>query len=78
MKTFKRTSLPESITYNGKTYKCDFKASGAICGKKVFDLVSLGLEHKKVVVVNVLSKNAKGKRDLFGQPYKPTTWLFTA
>jgi hypothetical protein len=76
MKTFNRTSLPEYVTYNGMCYKCDFKASGAICGKKVFDLELLGLKYKKVVAVNVLSKNLKGKTDLYGQPYRPTTWIF--
>lgn len=77
MKTFNRTSLPESIVYNGKVYKCDAKASALVSGKKVFSLGELGLIDKSVIFVNVLSKNLKNKTDLFGQPYKPTTWIFT-
>lgn len=78
MKTFNRTSLPESITYNGKVYKVDIEASSAIMGKNWFSLDTLGLVNKNCICVNVLSKNLKGKTDLFGQPYKPTTWIFTA
>lgn len=46
---------------------------------KTFNRTSdvFGLCGKSVVAVKVLSKQAKGKTDLFNQPYKPTTWIFT-
>lgn len=66
MKTFNKKSLPEIIEYKGKIYKCDFKSSAAIIGKKVFSLTELGLNDKNVVAVNVLKK----------KPYELTCWLF--
>lgn len=77
MKTFNRTSLPESISYNGKIHKCDFKASAALSLGGVVSWDAFGLCGKSVVYVKVLSKQVKGKTDLYGQPYKPTTWVFT-
>lgn len=39
------------------------------------DLKALGY---KLIRVEVLSRNLKGKTDLHGNPYKPTEWIFTA
>jgi hypothetical protein len=38
---------------------------------------TLKKEGRKCVLVNVLSKNLKGKNDIHGKPYKPTKWIFT-
>jgi len=75
MKTFNKTYLPESITYNGFKYTLEQSCTNANGSKyDVMDLMSKG---KKVIKVNVLSRNLRGKMDFFNRPYKPTIWLFT-
>ena len=75
MKTFNKTYLPDSVTYNGLNYTLEQScANEHSCKLDAMDLMCKG---KKVVRVNVLSKNLKGKTDLFGQPYRPTIWLFS-
>jgi hypothetical protein len=80
MKTFKSVYLPDEIKYNGETYK----ANAAITSAKLANNTSLKTisetlkkENRKMVVVNVLSKNLKGKTDLHGKPYKPQPHIFT-
>lgn len=75
MKTFNRTYLPESITYNGNKYTLEQSCANANSSK--LDAMDLICQGKKVVKVIVLGRNLKGKTDLFGQPYKGTNWLFT-
>jgi len=61
MKTFNRTSLPEQIKYNGLVYT---RNTGEI---------PVGCKCVKVLVLQTILKT---KRDLFGQPYKPTEWIY--
>lgn len=75
MKTFNRTSLPESITYNGEVY------SRAILQPIITGTLHEKIElakatGKKVVIVKVLSKHLRTTTDLYGKPYKPTEWIF--
>lgn len=63
MKTFNRTYLPEQIKYNGKIYK--------VCGNP-----TLTRPEKNFIKVLVLSRNLKGRTDLYGNLYKPTEWYF--
>ena len=76
MKTFNRTSLPESIKYNGETYIRDNTNIYANDGiyRQIQTLKASG---KKVIQVNVLSRNLKGKTSTFNKPYEPTKWLYT-
>jgi len=66
MKTFKKSYVPDSIEYNGKTYKLD----GEVCA-------ALGHEPKpnsvKLVVTN---PRLRGKTDLHGKPYPSSTHYF--
>ena len=75
MKTFNRTYLPDSVTYNGLKYTLEQSCANANSSK--YDVMDLMCKGKKVIQVNVLSKNLKSKTDLFGQPYRATTWLFS-
>lgn len=71
MKKFNRTNLPEQIKYNNAIYKPDYNGSDVKQRIKQYNT-----ENKKFVIVNVLSKNLKGKTDLRGNNYKPTVWIF--
>lgn len=78
MKTFNRTSLPESIKYNDRVYKCNATesslfAQGISISNYMLTLKNAGL---KVVLVNVLSRNLKDKTDYHNRLYKPTQWVF--
>jgi hypothetical protein len=75
MKTFNKTHLPETVTYNGLTYK--FEQACANESSAQYDVMDAMCKNKKCVLVNVLSSNLKGKKDWNGQPYKPNTFLFT-
>ena len=75
MKTFNKTYLPEFINYNGLKYTLEQSCTNERGAK--YDLMDLNCKGKKVIQCNVLSKNLKGKTDLWGRPYKPTIWLFT-
>ena len=80
MKHFNKTYLVDSINYNGENYYCNAAMSGAMSANNTKpSLVSqvLKKEGRKGVLVNVLSKELKGKTDLHGQPYKPTKWIYT-
>lgn len=80
MKTFNKTHLPESIRYNGQTYthnsaiSAGMMHSGTSPQKVIEAARSTG---KKAVLVKVLSNNLKGKTDLHGNQYKPTSHIFT-
>jgi len=75
MKTFKRTSLPQSINYNGETYTPNMTSSAQLDTKR--EANKLKSQGEKVILVEVLSKNLRGKKDLYNLPYKPTKWIFT-
>jgi hypothetical protein len=63
MKAFSRTSLPESIKYNGRTYTRVNNATDFFTGEKF-------------IAVNVLSRNLRGKLDAHGKPYRATNHIF--
>lgn len=69
MKTFNRASLPDVIKYNGKEWVIDEKNSMRHSLRQLTDL-------KPYIKVCVLSARLKGKRDLHGNTYKATEWLF--
>jgi hypothetical protein len=80
MKQFSRTYLPDEMKYNGETYK----AAAGITSAMIANNTSLKIientlkkEGRKMVVVNVLSKNLKGKTDLHGKPYQPQKHIYT-
>lgn len=80
MKTFRRTSLPDEITYNGETYALNIKVSrltelSRSNPKTIIE--RLKRQGTKAILVKVLSNNLKGKTDLYGKPYEPTNWIFT-
>ena len=80
MKQYSRTHLPDSIEYNGETYKVNIEISGAMRDNNTsFNTIAATLrkEGRKAVLVNVMSKNLRGKTDLHGKPYQPTKWIFT-
>jgi hypothetical protein len=82
MKTFNRTSLPESIKYNGEIYVNDVeftKNCKNMLGEIKLTSVPVveRLYNKKAIFVKVLSSNLKGKIDYFNKPYEPTKWLYT-
>jgi len=80
MKTFNRSSLPESIIYNGKIYKCNASESSLMAQSINISSYLIALKRNGInaIIVNVLSKNLKGKTDLHGQPYKPSQWIYTS
>lgn len=69
MKEFKRSNLPDSISYNKKTYILDVQLSGKYDNKLPFD------EHN-CIIVTVFDRRLKNKVDLRGQPYKPQGFIF--
>ena len=80
MKTFKKPSLPESISHNGSEFTLNTSISSAMhLNNTPISRIAQTLrsEGRKAVVVEVLSRSLKGKTDLHGNPYKPTKWIFT-
>lgn len=67
--TLQKTYLPDCIIYRGNEYKLSV------------DKTYLHRDHKlsnkkNCIIVNVLSKNLKGKKDFHGNEYNPTIWVF--
>lgn len=80
MKTYNKTYLPDSITYNGVLYFNNPAISTAMelnNTRLSFIVAELKKQGRKAVLVNVLSNSLKGRTDLHGQPYKPTRHIFT-
>ena len=80
MKQYSKTHLPDCIIYKGETYKVNIEISGAMRDNNTsFNTIAATLrkEGRKAVLVNVMSKNLRGKTDLHGKPYQPTKWIFT-
>ena len=80
MKQFSRTYLPDEVKYNGEIYKANARITSAmIVNNTSLKTISATLkkEGRKAICVNVLSKNLKGKTDLYRQPYKPMQHIFT-
>lgn len=80
MKTFNKSSLPDTIEYNGSIYKLNVSISSSMhLNDTPIATISATLkkEGKKAVLVICMSKNLKGKTDLHGKPYQPTKWIYT-
>ena len=80
MKTYNKTHIPEQIVYKDSIYK----PNAAITSAQKLNNTSLKTiaatlkkEGRKMIVVNCLSNNLKGRTDLHGQPYKPSQWIYT-
>ena len=82
MKQYSRTSLPETIKYNGLEYKYNpllsvgYNNSGQTTSLSTIQ-TQLRLDGRRVVMVKVLPYNLKGKKDFHGQPYKAIPHFFT-
>ena len=80
MKTFKRTSLPDSVEVSGTELKVNIglshglRENGTHPNKIAKELRKQG---RKCALVLVLSKNLKGRTDLHGKQYEPSRWVFT-
>ncbi len=80
MKQYNKTYLPDAITYNGNEYKANARITSSMIANNTSVRViseTLKKEGRKMIVVNVLSKNLKGKTDLYGKPYQPNKHIFT-
>jgi hypothetical protein len=80
MKTYNKTFLPDSINYLGIELKMNSFISSAMMlnntnPKTIIE--TLKKENRKAVLVNVLSKNLKGRADLYGKQYQPTKWIYS-
>lgn len=73
-----RTSLPGSITLPG----------GVTLDKRIHYMPGIGLSRSALIakikarggkyrLVEVLSRNLRGRNDLHGSPYRPSTWILT-
>ncbi len=80
MKTYKRTSLPDSVEVAGTELKVNIEVShsmnqnGTHPNKIAKELRKQG---RKCALVLVLSNNLKGRTDLHGKLYEPSRWVFT-
>lgn len=82
MKTFNKTSLPDSISYNNETYtKSDrffyFLTRHRYTKPKALVEHLNKTKHVKAILVKVLPTRLKGVKDLHGNHYKPSEWIFT-
>jgi len=72
IKHMSKTYLPETITHLGIVFK---RYNSLDVSGVAKNLQELG---KRVIVLSVLSKNLKGRTDLYGKPYQPIRWIFFA
>ena len=80
MKIFKKTFVPDQISYNGEIYTVNIQISSGMQRSRTKPetvLKTLKTTGKKGILVEVLSKNLKGKKDIYGNFYAPTKWIFT-
>lgn len=64
------THLPESITINKIVFKRLNKPFIEV------PLKAMKILKIKYRVIGVLSRNLRGRTDLYGKPYEPTKWVF--
>jgi len=80
MKIFNFSSLPDTVNYNGSTYRVNM---GITTGMKNSGTppdriqTQLKLQGNHGILIKVLSRNLKGKTDLHGKLYQPSQWIFT-
>lgn len=80
MKTFKVSSLPDSINYKGVDLRLNAFVSGAMNNSGTMPNVinkTLKKEGRIGVLVLCLSPRLRGKSDLNGNPYQPTKFIYT-
>lgn len=80
MKTFNKTSLVERINYNGLTYTPNAHISATFAANRRSlpnILKDLNKGGRKAILVQVLSRNLRGKTDIHGNLYQPTSWIYT-
>ena len=80
MKTINRTYMPDAIYYMGKELKFNTFISGAMSVNRTNPktiINTLKKEGRVGVLVNVLSRNLRGKTDLYNQPYKPQQYIYS-
>ena len=78
MKVIKKADKPETVTINGIELKCNYDA-----GHKAYPFTNrqphniaeeLKAQGLQACIVEVLSRNLKGKLDFHNQPYKPSVY----
>ena len=73
MKTFNRTSAPDTIKYNGREYH------RARTTERRLLLTGYCANHSiKLIQVDVLHRNLKGRENLHGKPYEPVTFYYSS
>lgn len=75
-----KTHLPNEILINGKTYQRDNELTALFALGKVSNFglqAKESTDKKKIAVLPVLSRNLRGKRDLWGNYYTPTMHIFS-
>lgn len=80
MKTYKRTSLPDSVSVNGIELKLNAAISTGmqLNGTHPNKIAkSLRKEGRQCALVLVLPRTLRGKSDLYGKQYEPTKHVFT-
>lgn len=66
MKTY--SHLPEKLTFRGTDFKMNPEFSA---------IKRPPQDGQRYRIIYVISRNLKGKTDLFGKPYQPTKWIYT-
>lgn len=80
MKTFKKDHLPDTLIYKGEMYwiNNDITTGWQRNNTPLKEITAtLKKEGRKAVLVNCMEKNVKGKRDLHGELYKPSQFIYT-
>jgi hypothetical protein len=80
MKIYNKTYLPDTIKYNGLELTLNASISGAMNSNNTPPRViidTLKKENRIGVLVLVLHKNLRGKKDLHGNIYQPTKWIYS-
>lgn len=78
MKTFSRPFLPAAIEFKGRVYTRELELDKDLIKYPEHLRIALEANGKVAVLVKVLAKNLRGKEDLHGKPYQPSTWIYTA
>lgn len=76
MRTIKKGYCPDAIEINGTTLK--MYAAGSASTRPVKNVAAdLEAQGLTVCILECMNRRLKGKDDLHGQPYKPSTFIFT-
>lgn len=78
MKTFKKSSLPPYVAYNGKVFMMHPELSAMANSTNKATISKKLTENKNPhVFVEVHNKALKGKLDIHNKPYPPSLYVFT-